>query len=82
MSWGDPGSDPAYCDALSEGGVIATCADCGDQFRTVVAEIGARCDYCWEQRDAHTDALEAAHLLKRMARCILSADLTNVKEVA
>lgn len=80
--YGDPGQDDAYCNGLSEGGVIATCADCGDLFRTVVAEIGARCDACWEQRDAHTSALEEQYLLKRMAKAILTADLTNVKEVA
>ena len=80
--YGDPGSDPAYCDGLSEPGVIAVCADCGDQFRTVVAEIGAKCDTCWAERDAHTDKLEAAALLKRMAKAILSADLMKVKEVS
>lgn len=80
--YGDPGMDDAYCDSLSEPGVIAICADCGDAFRTVIAEPGAKCDFCWAARDAHTDALEAASELKRMAKAILSADLTNVKEVA
>jgi hypothetical protein len=78
----DPGSSSDYCDGLSEPGVIARCSDCGDDFRTMVAEPGARCDYCWAQRDAHTDALEAAYLLKRMAKAILTADLTKVKDVA
>lgn len=80
--WGDPGMDDAYCDGLSEPGVVARCADCGDLFRTVVAEIGARCDACWAERDAHTSALEEAYLLKRMAKAILTADLTKVKEIA
>ncbi len=80
--YSDPGTDPAYCDGLSDGPAIATCADCGDQFRTMVAEPGAKCDYCWAQRDAHTDALEAAYLLKRMAKAILTADLTKIQEVA
>ena len=80
--YSDPGIDDTYCDGLSDPGVIVRCADCGDQFRTVIDEIGARCDPCWEERDAHTSALEAASELKRMARCILSADLTKVREVA
>lgn len=80
--YGDPGTDPGYCDGLSDAGVVATCADCGDLFRTVVAEPGAKCDYCWAQRDAHTSALEEAYLLKRMAKAVLETDLTNVKEVA
>jgi len=78
----DLGASSNYCDGLSEPGVVAICHDCGDHFRTVVAEFGALCDFCWAQRDAHTDALEAASELKRMARCILSADLTKVREVA
>lgn len=80
--YSDPGMDADYCNGLSEPGVVAQCADCGDDFRTVVAELGARCDACWAERDAHTDALEAAAELKRMARAILSADLTKVKDVA
>ena len=80
--YSDPGLDAAYCDGLSEAGEIARCADCGDRFPTVIAEIGARCDVCWAEHDAHTDALEAAIGLKRMAKAILSADLSKVKEVA
>lgn len=79
--YSDPGCDDAYCDGLSDGPAIATCADCGDAFRTMVAEPGARCDACWNQRDAHTSALEEASLLKRMAKAILTADLTRVQEV-
>lgn len=80
--YSDPGCDDAYCNGLSEPGVITACADCGDDFRTVVAEPGARCDACWEERDAHTSALEEEYLVKRMAKAILTADLTKVREVA
>jgi hypothetical protein len=82
FDYGDPGMDSAYCDGLSEYGVIARCAECHDEFRTVIADIGARCDACWAEHDAHTDALEAAMGLRKMAQAILSLDLTKVKEVA
>ena len=82
--YGDPGRDPAYCDALSDGPrPNAVCVDCGEDFFLDPAILGpAHCEPCIEQRERHTDALEAASLLKRMARCILSADLTKVKDVA
>jgi hypothetical protein len=80
--YGDPGTDPAYCDDLSDRGVVALCADCGDQFRTTVVEPGAKCDYCWAQRDAHTSALEDAYLLKKMAKAVLDTDLTKVRKVS
>jgi predicted amidophosphoribosyltransferase len=78
------GSFCGYCGRCSSGPsrVVAICADCGDEFATVIAELGARCDACWAERDAHTDALEAAALLKRMAKAVLSADLTKVREVS
>ena len=78
----DPGMDAAYCDGLSGPRANATCADCDEPFYTLEAATTVRCDVCWEARDAHTSALEAAYLLKRMAKAILSADLTKVKDVA
>jgi hypothetical protein len=57
-------------------GPYGDCVDCGR------ACEGGLCDECGDQRDAHTDALEAAYLLTRMAKAVLRSDLTKVKEVA
>lgn len=80
--YGDPGMDATYCDELSAPRPNATCEDCFQPYYTAFAATATRCDDCWDRRDAHTSALEEAYLLKRMAKAILTADLTKVREVA
>lgn len=83
FDYSDPGTDPAYCDGLSDPRPNARCADCHDDIYVDPRDVGpARCHDCWDRRDAHTSALEAASDLKRMAKAVLSADLTAVKEIA
>jgi hypothetical protein len=80
--YGDPGMDATYCDGLSDLRPNAHCEDCDAPFFTAFAATARKCDDCWDARDAHTSALEEAYFLKRMAKAILSVDLTKVKEVA
>ncbi len=59
----------------------ATCTDCGVGFTNRPEEIGALCEECCADRDAHTDALEV-RLMVTMVKAMLRSDLTRVKEVA
>lgn len=56
----------------------ATCRDCGADFGRADHDLGEYCDPCSDQRDAHTTATE----IRLMAKAVLRADLTTIKEIA
>jgi hypothetical protein len=68
-------SDQDYFDEPWNRGSDATCTDCGEDFLASPADVGALCDTCCSQRDAHTTAVEL-----RMAKAQLKADAR--KEIA
>jgi len=66
-------------DALDEGlPPNATCTDCGVHYGKAASDPTTWCDACSDRREAWAAAQE----LRTMAKAVLAADVTNVKEIA
>jgi hypothetical protein len=56
----------------------ASCTDCGIDYSKLEGDPGSWCDGCSDRRDEWTSAQE----IRVMAKAVLSADLSKIKDVA
>jgi hypothetical protein len=56
----------------------ASCTDCGVDYAKAENDLSTWCDACSDRRDAWATALE----IRFMAKAVLKADVTTVKDVA